>query len=92
MPLRAASTRSPERQDLNFLLAALPASEYRHLAADLDPVHLQSGQLLAMPDEPSRWVYFVRDAVVSLLVPMSDGSAVEGATIGNEGMVGIEVF
>jgi CRP-like cAMP-binding protein len=58
----------------------------------LETVRLEAQQVLAVPDEPIRYVYFPRDAVVSLLVPMEDGSAVEGATIGNEGIVGLEVF
>jgi CRP-like cAMP-binding protein len=37
-------------------------------------------------------VYFPRDAVLAILVPMDDGDAVEGATIGNEGMVGLPLF
>jgi CRP-like cAMP-binding protein len=49
-------------------------------------------QVLAFPDEPIEYVHFPRTAVVSLLVPMEDGSAIEGATIGSEGMLGLQVF
>jgi CRP-like cAMP-binding protein len=37
-------------------------------------------------------VYFVRDAIVSLVVAMADGSTVESATVGNEGVVGLGLF
>jgi CRP-like cAMP-binding protein len=78
--------------DKNRLLAALPAEEYQRLAPHLEVVHLEAKQVLASPEQPIHHVYFPRDAVISVLVPMEDGSAAEGATIGNEGMVGLGVF
>jgi CRP-like cAMP-binding protein len=36
-------------------------------------------------------VYFPRDAVIVLLAVMDDGTTIESATTGNEGMVGVEV-
>src|SRR5260370_28076832 len=83
------AARKPEQ---NCLLAALPALEYARVAPQLESVWLQSRQILALPDEPISRVYFLRGAVVSLLVPMEDGSAVEGATVGKEGVIGLEVF
>jgi CRP-like cAMP-binding protein len=55
-------------------------------------VRLDAKQVLAAPEEPVRYVYFPRDAVLSLVVPMEDGTAVEGAILGNEGVVGLQVF
>jgi CRP-like cAMP-binding protein len=81
--------RVPER---NHLLAALPADEYARLLPALESVQLQARQQLAAPDEPTERVYFPRDAVVSMLVLMEDGKVVESAGVGNEGMVGLEVF
>jgi CRP-like cAMP-binding protein len=78
--------------DKNRLLAALPAEEYQRLAPYLEVVHLEAKHVLASPEQPIHHVYFPRDAVISVLVPMEDGSAAEGATIGNEGMVGLSVF
>jgi CRP-like cAMP-binding protein len=92
-PLRWRSV--PTRRTLpeqNRLLAALPADEYQRLAPYLEVVHLEAKQVLASPEQSICHVYFPRDAVISLLVPMEDGSAAEGATIGNEGMVGLQVF
>jgi CRP-like cAMP-binding protein len=82
----------PRVRDKNRLLATLPESEYERLAPDLESVELSPRQVLTLPDQSIGRIYFLRDAVVSLLVPMEDGSAVEGATIGNEGMVGLETF
>jgi CRP-like cAMP-binding protein len=76
----------------NRLLAAIPESEYQCLAPHLEIVDLETRKILAWPNEPIRYVYFPRDSVVALLVPMEDGSGVEGACVGNEGMIGLEVF
>jgi CRP-like cAMP-binding protein len=92
MPANSATINLTATLERNRLLAALPPAEYERLLPELEPVHLSARQLLALPDQPVSRVYFIRGAVVSLLVPMSDGSAVEGATIGNEGMVGLEAF
>jgi len=79
-------------QEQNRLLASLPHSDYARLLPDLGEVRLDVKRVLALADEPMRHVYFPRDVVISLLVSMEDGSAVEGASVGNEGMVGLSVF
>jgi CRP-like cAMP-binding protein len=76
----------------NRLLAAIPEKEYQSLAPHLEVVDVKTRKVLAWPTEPIRYVYFPRDSVVALLVPMENGSAVEGACVGNEGMIGLEVF
>ena len=76
----------------NRLLGALASAEQAQIGAHLEPVCLQAHEVLAYPDEPLAHVYFPCDAVVTLLVPMEDGAAVEGATIGNEGLIGLGVF
>jgi CRP-like cAMP-binding protein len=76
----------------NRLLAALSIDEQAKLASLMESACLKAHQVLAYPDEPQTHVYFPRDAVVTLLVLMQDGAAVEGATIGNEGLVGLAVF
>jgi CRP-like cAMP-binding protein len=49
-------------------------------------------QSLTDPDEPITHVYFPRGAVASILAYMEDGSAVEGATVGAEGLIGLPVL
>jgi CRP-like cAMP-binding protein len=75
----------------NRVLDALPEEE---LAALVDAMQLETHGLkhvLFEPGQPIRYVYFPISAVVSILTGMEDGSAVEIATIGNEGMVGAPV-
>src|ERR1700674_6127369 len=76
----------------NRFLGARARAERAQIGAHLEPVCLHAHEVLAYIDEPLAHVYFPCDAVVTLLVPMEDGAAVEGAAIGNEGLVGLGVF
>jgi CRP-like cAMP-binding protein len=80
------------RAEQNRLLASLSEEEYARLAPDLESVSVDARQILAAPNESIRYVYFLRDALVSLLVDVDDGSTMEGAVIGNEGVIGLGVF
>jgi CRP-like cAMP-binding protein len=73
--------------DANWFLASLPDAEYRPLLAQLEQVRLVQGASLCGPGDDG--VYFPRGAVASLVVLMDDGQAVEAATVGREGMVGV---
>ncbi|MCA1577127.1 MAG: Crp/Fnr family transcriptional regulator [Acidobacteria bacterium] len=76
----------------NRLLAALPKEENQRLRLFLEPVRVEFKQLLMQPGTPIPYVWFPHDFVASDIVEMADGSAVEVATIGNEGMVGTPLF
>jgi CRP-like cAMP-binding protein len=90
MPMTHAPT--PSQRPRNRMLAALPDEEYARLADDLEPVSLKVRDLICDVDQPIDHVYFVNSAVVSMINLMADGNAVETATIGYEGMVGLPVF
>ena len=79
--------RSPNR-----LLRALSAGDYAALLPSLSRVSLSAGQTASEPRQPSRHVYFPETAVFSLIVVMADGTAVEAATVGNEGVAGLSGF
>jgi CRP-like cAMP-binding protein len=53
---------------------------------------LDPGQVLAEPALPMTSVYFPVDAVICLTILMNNGSTVELAAVGREGMVGLSVF
>ncbi|MEH2045623.1 Crp/Fnr family transcriptional regulator [Nostoc sp.] len=76
----------------NQLLAALPPEEYSRLAPYMEVVSLELRQELYLPNQPIEHVYFLNYGVASMLTVMMDGSAIEVATVGNEGMVGLPVF
>src|SRR3954449_2691735 len=89
--LRAGAAHAPRctgMNEKNRLLAALAADDYLRLLPDLEPVHLEADEVLTLPGERMRYVYFPRGAVVCLRVSMEDGRSLAGATIGNEGVVG----
>jgi CRP-like cAMP-binding protein len=72
----------------NRLLAALtPDDRARLLAASL-LLEVSPGDTLYQPGEQMPWVFFPVTCVVSLVTVLADGSAVETATVGREGMVG----
>jgi len=76
----------------NRLLAALPRQDYERLRPSLEIVTSGIKDLVYEPNGPIAYVYFPLNCVFSLLTIMADGTAIEYATVGNEGMVGLPVF
>lgn len=76
----------------NRLLAALHLSEWKDLAPHLELVPLRAGQLLCDCNHRMHHVYFPTTAVISMISLMDDGTYVELAGIGREGMTGIQVL
>ncbi|MEU7257444.1 Crp/Fnr family transcriptional regulator [Streptomyces rimosus] len=75
----------------NRLLAALPEAERGRLEPHLESVELNSGDVLYRSGEPIDAVWFPVLGVISIVAEL-DGPAVEVATVGDEGMVGLSVF
>jgi len=73
----------------NRLLAALDAEVFQLLAVRLTPVTLEKGALLYDPGDLVDQVYFPDDCVISLMTLMESGAAIESATIGREGALGL---
>jgi len=73
----------------NLLLAALPADDMGLLAPHLVQVDLDRGKLLYDPGDRIDTVYFPSDGVISLMTLMENGAAIESATIGPEGALGL---
>jgi CRP-like cAMP-binding protein len=79
-----SATRTP-----NQLLIALPTLERDRLVADGMSRFVEPGDVLYEPGQPLTAVYFPLTSVVSILTTLRDGTAVETATIGREGLVGV---
>ncbi len=73
----------------NRLLEALPADDYGLLAPHLIQMELERGRLLYDPGDRIDTVYFPLDGVISLMTLMENGAAIESATIGPEGALGL---
>src|SRR4051812_35864284 len=80
--------RPPPAARGNRLLARLPEAEYRRLLPHLKSVQLAFKQVLYEPRSSIDYAYFPTGAVTSALTVMQDGSAIEVATVGDEGLVG----
>src|SRR3954464_15262254 len=55
-------------------------------------IGLERRHLLQESEAPVRHIWFIVDGIASILSVMADGTGVETATIGREGMIGIQVF
>jgi CRP-like cAMP-binding protein len=73
----------------NRLLAALDVEDRQLLTARLTAVTLEKGALLYDPGDMVDTVYFPDDCVISLMTLMESGAAIESATIGREGALGL---
>ena len=76
----------------NWLLRALKPADLKSLSEDFETVELKFKESLHEPGDPTPYVYFPDDGVVSLLTVLENGMAVELGHVGREGMVDISVF
>lgn len=86
--MKPKRTGATPKISANKILALLP-TEHREWVQALEPVTLRSGMVLYEPDEDIQHVYFLDDALVSILSVNSEGATVEIGTVGHEGMVGV---
>jgi CRP-like cAMP-binding protein len=84
---------SKETPKENWILAALDPEERRSLNPFLERVPMDWKEVFFEPHEPIRHVHFIESGVASLVTPpMEEGTIIEVATVGNEGIVGLPVF
>jgi len=76
----------------NYLLAALPADEFDRINRHLEPITLKLGTVLHETGDKMNNVYFPTTAIFSLLYLMENGSTAEIGIVGNDGVLGIELF
>ena len=88
LAIRTATDARPKNQ----LLAALRAGDFRRLRPFLETVPIHGKQLIHTRDEDVNAVYFLNGGVASITTVLPDGTRMEGATVGHEGVLGIEAF
>src|ERR1051325_8187432 len=81
-PNRAAPTG-------NRLLDALPNGEREQLLQAMKRLPIRPREMLQEPGRAMRQVYFPLSGVVSLMIPLVEGAAIETAPMGSGGMVGV---
>jgi CRP-like cAMP-binding protein len=89
VPIPSAN-RPPPAENPNRLLAALPAADYARMLPSLTVVPLKLKTVLHKPGDPIQDVYFPGSGFCSMLTVLEDGAMVEIATIGREGMIGVD--
>jgi len=72
------------------LLAALPPETLANLDGDLKQVSIAQGAVIFEPGAPLDTIYFPQTGLVSLLILTAAGEALETATVGREGAVGLQ--
>ena len=72
----------------NQLLASLSEADAAFLSRHLKPVHLEQQKVLFEAGDTVDHVYFPSGAIISLVVTLSTGEAIEAAMVGKDGVVG----
>jgi CRP-like cAMP-binding protein len=73
----------------NRLLAALPDKNLEHLLANCEPIDLIFADVLCVPGDRIRHVYFPTASLISLVAPVDGYAGLEVGMVGSEGMFGI---
>jgi CRP-like cAMP-binding protein len=76
----------------NKLIACLPAEDFARLQPHLKTIPLLSKEVIHRRYEPIRRVVFPNGGVASVTTVMTNGAMVEVATVGDEGLLGIDAF
>lgn len=74
----------------NLFLKSLNAPDIRLIEPHLRGRGLSLGEVLAEQGDPLATIHFVDSGIISSVIPMSDGHAVEACMVGNEGFTGAE--
>jgi CRP-like cAMP-binding protein len=84
--------KPPSPAPANQILARLPTKDYQRLLPHWEPVALALKKVLYAPRSLTEYAYFPTRGVISMVTLMEDGRAIEVATVGNEGMVGLAII
>jgi CRP-like cAMP-binding protein len=74
--------------DHNRLLTLFCESDAGAISAQLQPIQLKHGEILHEAGELIERVYFAIDAMISLVIPLREGGAIETAVVGSDGVAG----
>src|ERR1700680_1805138 len=94
-PTKRGGLMSEQLQSIacgNILLSRLPVHERNAAERCFETGSFVAGDLLMRANRPSDYVFFPLDSVISLVRTLDDGSTIELGLVGNEGMIGIDVF
>src|SRR5215204_2785397 len=94
MPTHNESVRPPPEglRPKNKLIACLPLEDFARLQPYLKTIPFKGKEVIHRRNEPIRHVVFPNGGVASVTTAMKNGAMVEIATVGDEGLLGIEAF
>lgn len=76
----------------NHVLKEVPISEFGRLIEHMQIMEVDAKEILHQAGEPIRHIFSPITALLSMLMPTSDGSTVELATVGREGLTGTSML
>jgi len=76
----------------NYILRALSPHEFESIGPELELVSMSCAEVLYEVNEKLQYAYFPTTATASLLCGLEDGTSVEVAVVGSEGMLGVSIF
>ena len=80
------------RRTENRLLGLLPRMEFMRLKTRLERVEMTPGLIVHRTGEHLDYVYFPTTSIISLRQATPDGESADIAVVGNDGVVGTELF
>jgi CRP-like cAMP-binding protein len=90
---RTKSVRPPpvDTRPRNKLLACLPRADFDRLRPHLRTLPTSAKQVFHSVDEQIQHIVFLNGGVASVTTVLQDGTMIENATIGREGLLGFDV-
>ena len=76
----------------NYILASLPSKDYERLLPHLELVTIPVDTILYDSSKNLSFAYFPITSIVSLASILDDGTCIEFAVVGNDGIIGISLF
>lgn len=87
-----SSKSQTQTQIRNTLLEKLSAEERSTLFPSMELIEFSTKETVYSPRQPLNHAYFPDTCVMSMITVLDDGSEIEAATVGNEGMIGIPLL
>lgn len=86
------ATMNPNDALRNYLLAALPETEFLRVQSKLEPMSFKLGEVLYESGDRMNYAYFPTTAIISMLYIMENGATAEIGVVGNDGLIGNALF
>src|SRR6202171_4143727 len=84
-------TSASGKRVCNRILLSIPEGEFLSIRPHLDFRRLPHRCILHEQNEKLRFAYFLNSGLISLMIETREGKTVEVGTVGNEGVVGLEL-